>query len=87
MPKVKLTKVPVSRRAVIQRINRAIAAEGLVFKATRGAGAQRHFALEHSGTNEVEFVETEAYARRRHIIGEWEEVVDPHPHMLRVTRK
>lgn len=74
MPKVKLQKVPVTKRAVIQRINRAIAANGLVLKSMRGRGARGHFVL-NTQTSKVEFVEPEAYARENRLLGDWEEVV------------
>jgi hypothetical protein len=76
MPKVKLQKVPVSKRALIQRVNRKIAADGLILKAMRGRGPHQHFVL-NTHTNSVQYVEPEAYARRLHVLGDWEEVVTP----------
>jgi hypothetical protein len=73
MPKLKIQKVPVSKRAVIQRINRHIAADGLVLKSMRGRGKSSYFVL-NTETSMVEFVEPEAYARRLHLLGDWEEV-------------
>jgi hypothetical protein len=74
MPTVKIQKVPVSKRAVLGRINRRIAADGLVLKSMRGRGAHAHFLLD-TKTNKVEFVEPEAYARSSGLLGAWEEVV------------
>jgi hypothetical protein len=74
MPKLKMQKVPVSRRAVIQRINRHLAADGRVLKSTRGRGPGRYFVL-NTKTSEVEFVEPEVYARKLGLLGDWEEVV------------
>ena len=75
MPKLKMQKVPVSKRAVIQRINRHIAADGLVLKSMRGRGKHGHFVL-NTKTSKVEFVEPEAYARKLRLLGDWEEVVE-----------
>ena len=75
MPKIKLQKVPVSKRALIQRINRHLAADGLMLKSMRGRGPRGHFVL-NPKTSKVEFVEPEAYARKLHLLGDWEEVVE-----------
>lgn len=75
MPTVKLQKVPVSKRAVLGRINRRLAADGVVLKSMRGRGAHGHFLLDTKNPSKVEFVEPEAYARRTGLLGDWEEVV------------
>jgi hypothetical protein len=78
MPKV--TKVPVSRRAVIQRIDRKLAEGGkLVLK--RGRGNQQYFVL-NTKTNRVEFIDLEAYGRRLRLLREWEEVTNSAPNPL-----
>jgi hypothetical protein len=80
MPKV--TKVPVSRRAVIQRIDRKLAEGGkLVLKGMRGRGNQQYFVL-NTKTNRVEFIDLEAYGRRLRLLREWEEVTNSAPNPL-----
>ena len=73
MAKLRMQKVPVTRRALIQRLNRKLAGD-LVLKSTRGRGPQRWFLL-NLKTNAVEFIEPEAYARKIGSLGAWEEVI------------
>jgi hypothetical protein len=75
MPKIKLQKVPVTRRALIQRLNRHLAADGLVLKSMRGRAPRGHFVL-NPKTSKIEFVDPEAYARKCRVLGDWEEVVE-----------
>jgi hypothetical protein len=72
-------KVPVSMRAIIQRINRKLAVDDEVLKTTRGERAKfdlgSHFILDWRRNFIVaKYVDPEAYAREIGVLAEWEEV-------------
>ena len=79
----KQQKVPVTNRAVIQRINRRLKADDEVLKKARGAAAQgslgdyyivnvRYNAIGAGGTN----VDPEKYARELGVLADYEVVED-----------
>jgi hypothetical protein len=73
----KQTKVPVSERALVQRLNRSLAADGMQLKKTVGARAfaslgdyyvidiARNFVVEKE-------LDIEALGRKRKVLAEWE---------------
>ena len=72
-------KAPVTLRAVIARINRRLAADGLVLRAARGAAVRRDGAyyLVDTKRNVITPLEQdlEAYARKIAALAAWEELV------------
>lgn len=73
------TKVKVGRRALIQRINRALKAEGEVLKATRGGAARSSlgdFYTVNTRTNGVgdRNIDLEKYGRSMKVLAAWEEL-------------
>ena len=69
-------KAPVTLRAVIQRINRKLAADGLVLKAARGRRGGSHYLLD-TKRNVITRLDqdVEAYARKLGVLAAWEELV------------
>jgi len=70
-------RVPVSRRAIVQRIKRKLAASGRRFKASRGSRARadlgEYYILnERRNVVAEKYVDLEAYARELGALAEWE---------------
>ena len=81
MSKGKGQKVPVTMRALVQRINRKLAPNGTVLKATRGTGQSENlgdYYVVHVHKNEVEshHVDAEVLGRRLKVLKPWEELVE-----------
>ena len=78
--KKKVTKVPVSMRALIQRINRKLAQDEQILRATRGDGRTRQefgdYYIVNTRTNGVDanHVDPEELARELKVLRDWEEV-------------
>jgi hypothetical protein len=78
--KTKTAGVPVSTRALYQRINRELAKEGMVLKAARGERARSevgdYFVLDTGhNTVVVRHVDLEKYGRELGVLAAWERVI------------
>jgi hypothetical protein len=74
---MKPTKAPVSRRALIQRLNRKLAKDGLTVKKTTGKQAKvevgEFFVLDlERGFVTEKHVELEKFAHKHGVLAEWE---------------
>jgi hypothetical protein len=81
MPKAKRGGVPVTTRAVIARINRALKPDDQMLKITRGARAQvdlgRYYVLNYMRNLIVKHhVDPETVARKLGVLKDYEEVID-----------
>lgn len=75
------TKVPISRHALTQRLNRALAKEDRQLKKSRGERARQdcgeYYVLDTTGNYIVEKdVDLETLGREWEVLQEWEELVE-----------
>ena len=72
----KARKAPVTLRAVLQRIHRRLAADGLALKAARGRRGGGYYVLDTKRNVVTPLDESiEAYARKLGVLAAWEELV------------
>lgn len=78
---MKPAKAPVSRRAVLQRVNRKLAKDGLTLKVSTGGQAQievgQYFVLDVKRGAVIErHIKLEQFAKKSGVLADWERMED-----------